>query len=179
MTPKEELLQRNILKVKYHEKFSALVQYLYEDDIKTTQARQEDMEKINLEEDLENLLIENDKINQEVAERRKQRIEEQTRRKKEEAERKVKEEEEKKKVRREQLKMLIEREKQELEKAVKDDAGLERAIAEVLDNPVDHEFAIDLEGHIYKGRYTKSILVPEDQREKIPEKIDHRDVFQS
>jgi hypothetical protein len=33
---------------------------------------------------------------------------------------------------------------------------------------VDHEFAIDLQGHIYRGRYTKSVEVAAGQREKIP-----------
>ncbi len=33
---------------------------------------------------------------------------------------------------------------------------------------MDHEFAIDLEGNIYRGRYTKSTSVPPNKREKIP-----------
>ena len=37
-----------------------------------------------------------------------------------------------------------------------------------LDNPVDYEFCIDNVGHIYRGRYTKSTLVPEEEREQIP-----------
>jgi len=45
---------------------------------------------------------------------------------------------------------------------------LERAIETALQNPIDPEFAIDLQGNIYRGRYTKSIEVPVNKREKIP-----------
>ena len=45
---------------------------------------------------------------------------------------------------------------------------LDRAIETALQNPTDPEFAIDLQGNIYRGRYTKSIEVPVTNREKIP-----------
>ena len=45
---------------------------------------------------------------------------------------------------------------------------LDRAIETALQNPIDHEFAIDLQGNIYRGRYTKSIEVPAKDREKVP-----------
>ena len=45
---------------------------------------------------------------------------------------------------------------------------LDRAIETALQNPTDPEFAIDLQGNIYRGRYTKSIEVPITNREKIP-----------
>ena len=45
---------------------------------------------------------------------------------------------------------------------------LERTIEIALDNPIDFEFAIDTEGHIFRGRETKSILVPKDERDVIP-----------
>ena len=45
---------------------------------------------------------------------------------------------------------------------------LEKAIEIALDNPIDYEFAIDKEGHIFRGRETKSILVQKDERELIP-----------
>ncbi len=45
---------------------------------------------------------------------------------------------------------------------------LERVIETALQNPTDPEFAIDLQGNIYRGRYTKSIEVPVNSREKIP-----------
>ena len=48
---------------------------------------------------------------------------------------------------------------------------LEKAIETALDNPIDLEFAIDTEGHIYRGRETKSILVKKEDREKIPRPV--------
>merc|ERR1719244_2521584 len=44
---------------------------------------------------------------------------------------------------------------------------LEEAILEALDNPLDPEFAIDLQGHIYRGRKTRSLKVPPENREKL------------
>ncbi len=52
--------------------------------------------------------------------------------------------------------------------AITTQEALAKAIEHALDNPVDHEFAIDLEGNIYRGRYTKSTSVPPNKREKIP-----------
>ena len=48
---------------------------------------------------------------------------------------------------------------------------LEKAIETALDSPIDYEYAIDTEGHIYRGRETKSILVKKDVREKIPRPV--------
>ena len=48
---------------------------------------------------------------------------------------------------------------------------LEKAIEIALDSPIDYEYAIDTEGHIYRGRETKSILIKRDDREKIPRPV--------
>merc|ERR1719481_309808 len=45
---------------------------------------------------------------------------------------------------------------------------LEKAIETALANPVDFEFAIDKEGHIFRGRTTLSNKVEEEKLEKIP-----------
>ncbi len=59
-------------------------------------------------------------------------------------------------------------EEADLSGAVLSAAQLDEAISHALDNPADHEFAIDLRGHIYRGRMTKSSDVPPEEREKIP-----------
>ena len=59
-------------------------------------------------------------------------------------------------------------EKEQIERRIKSVDDLDSAILSALDNPVDYEFAIDSVGHIYRGRYTKSTLVPENKREQIP-----------
>lgn len=72
-----------------------------------------------------------------------------------------------KKEQEKKLEAFIEAEAKELEKMIKLE-DLEKAIEVALDNPVDYEFAIDSEGHIYKGRETQSLKVPPKEREKIP-----------
>ena len=39
-------------------------------------------------------------------------------------------------------------------------------LEKALDEPKDYEFAIDITGHIYRGRETKSIAVPVEERER-------------
>jgi small subunit ribosomal protein S26 len=63
---------------------------------------------------------------------------------------------------------IISAETEAIENRIQEE-DLERVIEAALQNPVDHEFAIDLEGNIYRGRYTKSIEVPKQDREKIPD----------
>merc|ERR1711925_8964 len=45
--------------------------------------------------------------------------------------------------------------------------NLEEAILEALENPVDPEFAIDLQGNIYRGREVRSLKVAANERENI------------
>ena len=63
---------------------------------------------------------------------------------------------------------IVQSEKEQIENRVKTIDDLERAILFALDNPVDYEFAIDNAGNIYKGRYTKSIQITDEEREQIP-----------
>ena len=55
--------------------------------------------------------------------------------------------------------------------------NLDEAILQAIENPVDPEFAIATEGHIYRGRYTRSMLVPEADREKIPTPANPNDLL--
>merc|ERR1712001_663207 len=47
--------------------------------------------------------------------------------------------------------------------------NLEAAIEEAMNNPIDYEYAIDRDGYIYRGRETRSLLVPPEDREIIPQ----------
>jgi len=49
--------------------------------------------------------------------------------------------------------------------------NMEAAIEEAMNNPLDYEYAIDRDGYIYRGRETKSLLVPPEDREMIPQPI--------
>ena len=73
----------------------------------------------------------------------------------------------KEKVRRRQVEQMITEESLAIDNRIRKE-DLERTIEIALDNPIDFEFAIDTEGHIFRGRETKSILVPKDERDVIP-----------
>ena len=49
--------------------------------------------------------------------------------------------------------------------------NMEAAIEDAMNNPLDYEYAIDRDGYIYRGRETKSLLVPPEDREMIPQPI--------
>ena len=73
----------------------------------------------------------------------------------------------KEKVRRRNVEQMITEESLAIDNRIRKE-DLERTIEIALDNPIDFEFAIDTEGHIFRGRETKSILVPKDERDVIP-----------
>nr|SVE83961.1 EOG090X0FQ9 [Daphnia pulex] len=45
--------------------------------------------------------------------------------------------------------------------------NIEKAIEEALANPVDFNFAIDLDGYVYRGRETAIEKIPEEERERL------------
>ena len=57
---------------------------------------------------------------------------------------------------------------EDLKDVITDEESLVKAVMAALDNPVDYEYSIDLEGHIYPGRYTKATKVPPEERKVIP-----------
>merc|ERR1719495_19071 len=63
---------------------------------------------------------------------------------------------------------LVTSEIQDMRGVIKDGEALAKAVMEALDNPVDYEYSIDLEGNIYPGRYTKATKVPIEERKPIP-----------
>ena len=62
---------------------------------------------------------------------------------------------------------IVEKHQSEMERRIEPDQ-LEKAIEIALANPVDYEFAIDLDGNIYRGRSTKSKKMKSEDVEKIP-----------
>ena len=62
---------------------------------------------------------------------------------------------------------IVEKHKSEMENRIEPE-DLEKAIEIALANPVDYEFAIDLDGNIYRGRSTKSKKMKSEDIEKIP-----------
>lgn len=45
--------------------------------------------------------------------------------------------------------------------------NIEKAIEEALANPFDPNFAIDLDGYVYRGRETSIGKIPEEARERM------------
>merc|ERR1712080_30411 len=70
------------------------------------------------------------------------------------------------KVRIEKVDAFVRQEAKEIKNMIKQE-DVVKAIEEALANPVDYEFAIDTEGHIFRGRTTKSSKVPRENREKL------------
>ncbi len=106
-------------------------------------------------------------MNAEIAERRRVRLERESKEEsvRIEKELKIAEEEKRKKI--EAANRIVESETEAIVNRIRAE-DLERVIETALQNPVDHEFAIDLQGNIYRGRFTKSIEVPAKDLEKIP-----------
>ena len=167
--PEDEAEQVMTLKFRHHDQVSALTQYLWEDYLRNSDVGEAaKIQAAKEEEEHKNLVRKNETINTEIAEKREARLKTEA---KEEAER-IKSElnfaQEQESQRLSVIKNVVVSEKEQLGMRIKTVDDLERAILCAIDNPVDNEFAIDKEGHIYRGRYTKSILVPLQEREKIP-----------
>ena len=61
---------------------------------------------------------------------------------------------------------IVEKHQSEMERRIEPEQ-LEKAIETALANPVDYEFAIDLEGNIFRGRTTKSKKIKPEDFEKM------------
>lgn len=167
-TPPDDIEQLLALSWQHRERLSAISQLLYEDFLRHSDVGSAAIEEAKREEEEHvKLLDENEQENARVAKQRELRLQ----REAVEREEKIRNEllaiEREKLVKERQLEQLIREESKELDQRIKLE-DLERAIEIALDNPVDHEFAIDTKGFIYRGRETKSLNVPPREREKIP-----------
>ena len=179
MTPPSEVEQMNVLKVKYNEHFSALSQYLYEDHLKYSDVGEAGrIEAEKEEKEMKQNIKENEEDNKRVAEARVNRLAREMEALEVEAKQKWKEHQEKEEKRLAEAREVVREQTEKLKHHITDEK-LEEAIAEALDHPVDHEFAIDTEGHIYPGRYTRSNLVPQSERKKMPLPENPRDFLRA
>ena len=174
-TPEAELEQIMKLKFEHRNHVAALTQYLWEDYLKSSSAGKEaQMQQEREEEEHANLLIKNEHINARVVIRRQERLEREAQEEEQRIRMELEDAKKREKEQAERIDDVIKYEKKQIENRITVDE-LERAILQAIDNPVDDEFAIDTEGHIYRGRYTKSIAVPSEQREKIPAPLTEAD----
>ena len=166
--PQAEEDQVMTLKFRHHDQVAALTQYLWEDYLRNSDVGEAaKIEAAREEEEHKHLLLKNDSVNAQTASKREERLKVEA---KEEGERikselQIADHQENKRL--SVVDKVILSEKEQIERRIKS-VDLEKAILFALDNPVDYEFAIDSVGHIYRGRYTKSTLVPEEERELIP-----------
>merc|ERR1711894_365159 len=167
-TDPEDIEQQLTLSWQHRDRLAAISQFLYEDVLRHSdvgeaaikEAEKEEIEHLKLLED-------NDEVNKTVAKQRELRLQKESI----ENEQNIREElvqiEAKEKVRRRQVEQLISSESLAIDNRIRKE-DLERTIEIALDNPIDNEFAIDTEGHIFRGRETKSSLVAKDERDLIP-----------
>lgn len=179
LVPEEEEKTVLMLTTQYEDRMRALVKYLAEDHLKNSEvgeAARQEMEKE--EEEHRQLLVKNEEENLKVAARRAKRLEEEAMKRKLKIETEIKEIERKESERMESVESFVMKEVEEIENMIKPE-NIQSAIEEALDNHVDYEFAIDTEGHIYRGRGTKSKKVPHEKREKLTlaTKEDHKSIF--
>jgi len=166
--PDEEINQILKLKFAHHQKVSAVTQYLWEDYLKNSDVGEAAMIEAQQEQLTHRRLIqENEAVNRRVAEQRSARLAREAK----EDEARIKAELEEHAARERQrlaaADQLVRTETEDMRNLIKDEEALEKAVLKAMDNPIDYEFSIDLEGHIYPGRYTKATKVDPKQRQKI------------
>lgn len=168
MTPDEELNQILKLKYRHQDKYAAITQYLYEDYLKNSDVGEAAKIEAQREQaEHERLLEENDRINRQVAERRAIRLADEAKQAEIRIKEEVKEYEVIEERERQLADSLISEEIEDTKNVITTEDQLEKAVLEAIDNPIDYEYSIDLQGHIYFGRYNKARMVPESDREKI------------
>ncbi|TRY61004.1 hypothetical protein TCAL_03197 [Tigriopus californicus] len=167
-TPESENTLMNELVVNYNERLSGVTQYLYEDFLRFSDVGEVGrIEAAKEAEEHRARVAENDRENARIVEARKQRMAQELEDKKRRAQENLEAIQTADQARIRDLEERVQRETAILQNAVTKE-NLDAKIEEALANPVDHEYAIDTEGHIYYGRYTASNDVPENQRIKIP-----------
>ena len=167
--PEDEEEQVMTLKFRHWDQVSALTQYLWEDYLRNSDVGEAaKLQAAKEEEKHKDLIRKNEILNTEIAEKREVRLKIEAKEEEERINSELNFAREKESQRLSVIKNVVVSEKEQLGMRIKTVDDLETAILIALDNPVDNEFAIDKEGHIYRGRYTKSIQVPLQEREKIP-----------
>ena len=174
--PEAEEDQIMVLKFKHHDQMAALTQYLWEDYLRNSDVGEAAIiEAAKEEEEHRRLLAENESLNVEVASLRDTRIKIEAKEEKQRIALEIKIAQEQEQKRLSVVKKVILSEKKQLDMRIRSVDDLDNAISCALDNPVDEEFAIDKQGYIYRGRYTKSMQVPLEKKEKIPTNLSEGD----
>ena len=174
--PEFEENQVMTLKFRHQDQMAALTQYLWEDYLRNSDVGEAaKIEAAREEKEHRGLLKENEAVNSEIAAKRVERLKLEAKQEEERIKLELIVDREKKLKKQSEADKIVQSEEKQLDLRVKSIDDLEGAINFALDNPKDNEFAIDKSGYIYRGRYTKSIQVPQDKREKIPAPLSEGD----
>ncbi|XP_023342829.1 probable 28S ribosomal protein S26, mitochondrial [Eurytemora carolleeae] len=167
LIPQTEIKQEEFLNLEYNRRMNALIKYLDEDYQKFSDTGEAGRIEAELEmKEHVKLLQENDEENRRIAELRRLRLEQEQIEIKQQIEQELSQAEHEEMLRLEKAEEIVTKEADLINRRIMPER-LEEAILEALDSPVDHEFAIDIHGHIYRGRETYSLKVPLEKREKL------------
>jgi len=175
-TPQSEVEQLNTLKHNYKAHFNAVTQYLYEDYLRNSDTGERAVIEAKREADaLDKLIAENEGENETVAARRKERLKNDVVERRKQIESDLEEKARLEEVRQRQIAEVVASETESMENRIRpEDIG--RAVEEALAKPVDYEYAIDTDGHMYRGRYTRPTS---EAAEKIPQLSEGKSAFES
>lgn len=166
--PVSELDHIQELKEQYKIRMAALVHYLHEDDVKNSDTGEAAVQEQKMEEEVHHRILQaNEEENTKVAIRRSERLAKHTEERKLKIREELEEFEESERERLALVDRIVEKHTGEMESRVKEE-DLEEAIEMALANPIDFEYAIDKDGHIFRGRTTKCMQVDSKDYEKIP-----------
>ncbi|KAJ9588969.1 hypothetical protein L9F63_017729 [Diploptera punctata] len=150
-----ERIELKRLHDRYKTHMHAIRNYFQEETAKTSKTSVLALQEIEDEEQEHvRCMKENDEWNKQVALLREQRLKVEAERRREEVLKSMDEAQERKKLRLEEIEKMV-REEKEKSKYYITAENIDKAIEDALATTVDHNFAVDLEGHLFKGRQTK------------------------
>lgn len=167
--PDSEINQILRLKYAHADKVAAVTQFLWEDYLVNSDVGEAaKLTAQKEEEEHQRLLALNQERNREVSLKREARLAAEAAEKEVQVREELRAHEEEEARRIQLAESFIASEMEDLKGVITDEESLVKAVQAALDNPVDYEYSIDLEGHIYPGRYTKATKVPPAERKAIP-----------
>jgi len=165
--PQAELDHETSLHKEYNHRMRALTQYLYDDEAKFSDTGEAGrLEALEEERQHALLLQENEECNKQIQERRNERLKNDMEEVKSNIQLQLKANEELERERIARADEYVRKEAVSIGQRI-EPQDLEAAIINALENPIDPEFALDRDGHIYRGRATKSLKVSVEKREKL------------
>nr|CAG4646643.1 EOG090X0FQ9 [Macrothrix elegans] len=164
--PEDEKAEIKRLYDNYKNHMKSIRQYFYEQSLKQAESGESAQLKLKQEEEEHMRLMEENLLeNSRIAELREARLKAEAEKSKAKVLATLSKKEEIDKKLELNLKAFIE--KQQATPFIKVDE-IEKAIEIALANPVDFNFAIDLNGYVYRGKETNINNIPEEQRERLP-----------